>query len=67
MNGVFKKYFSDEKPTRATAGVKFAGDFKIEIEAIAFIPGKNRGAIKIFQGAYIGQHQSFKMNPSPIS
>jgi enamine deaminase RidA (YjgF/YER057c/UK114 family) len=38
MNKIFEKYFATKKPARATAGVKFVGDFKIEIEAIAYIP-----------------------------
>jgi len=40
MNRVFKRYFSEQKPARTTVGIQFPGDFKIEIEAIAYIPGK---------------------------
>ena len=40
MNEVFKKHFPGEKPTRSTVGVALAGDYKVEIEAIAYIPGK---------------------------
>jgi 2-iminobutanoate/2-iminopropanoate deaminase len=40
MNEVYKKHFPGDKPTRSTVGVALAGDYKVEIEAIAFIPGK---------------------------
>ncbi len=38
FNQVYSKFFSGMKPTRSTVIVTLAGDFKVEIEAIAYIP-----------------------------
>jgi 2-iminobutanoate/2-iminopropanoate deaminase len=36
MNGVYREYFPSEPPTRATVGVSaLAGDYRVEIEALA--------------------------------
>ena len=40
MNEVFKKHFPGDKPTRSTVGATLAGEYKVEIEAIAYIPEK---------------------------
>jgi len=40
MNEIYSKHFPGEKPTRSTVGAALAGEYKVEIEAIAFIPGK---------------------------
>lgn len=40
MNKVYKKHFPEESPARSTVGVALAGDYKIEIEAIAYVPEK---------------------------
>ena len=38
MNAVYRKFFSQDPPARSTIGIQLAGDYKVEIEAIAFIP-----------------------------
>jgi len=38
MNEVYSRMFSGTKPTRSTVIVGLAGPFKVEIEAIAYIP-----------------------------
>ena len=38
MNEVYKKFFPHDPPARSTVGIQLAGDYKVEIEAIAFIP-----------------------------
>ena len=35
MNEVYKRYFREDYPARATVGVKLAGPFQIEIECVA--------------------------------
>jgi 2-iminobutanoate/2-iminopropanoate deaminase len=35
MNEIYKKYFKEDYPARATVGVKLVGSFQIEIECIA--------------------------------
>ena len=38
MNDVYRKFFPHDPPARSTIGIKLAGDYKLEIEAVAFIP-----------------------------
>ena len=40
MNEVYKKHFPGEKPARSAVEVTLFSDYKVEIEAIAYIPGK---------------------------
>jgi len=40
MNEVYKKHFPVESPARSTVGVSLAGDYKVEIEAVAYVPEK---------------------------
>ncbi len=40
MNEVYKKHFPTESPARSTVGVSLAGDYKVEIEAVAYVPEK---------------------------
>jgi 2-iminobutanoate/2-iminopropanoate deaminase len=40
MNDVYKKHFPGESPARSTVGVSLAGDYKVEIEAVAYVPEK---------------------------
>ena len=38
MNEIYKKYFPRNPPARSAIVINLAGDFKIEIEAIAYVP-----------------------------
>lgn len=40
MNEVYKRHFPEESPARSTVGVALVGDYKVEIEAVAFVPQK---------------------------
>ena len=40
MNEVYKKHFPVGSPARSTVGVSLAGDYKVEIEAVAYVPEK---------------------------
>ena len=38
MNAVYRRFFPDQPPARSTVGIRLAGDFKVEIEVVAFKP-----------------------------
>jgi len=38
MNEVYRIYFPQDQPARSTVGIKLAGDYKLEIEAVAYVP-----------------------------
>ena len=38
MNDVYRKFFPHDPPARSTIGIILAGDYKLEIEAVAYIP-----------------------------
>ena len=38
MNEIYSQHFPGEKPARSTVGTALAGEYKVEIEAIAYIP-----------------------------
>ena len=38
MNEIYRRFFPHDPPARSTFGIQLAGDYKIEIEAIAYIP-----------------------------
>jgi 2-iminobutanoate/2-iminopropanoate deaminase len=40
MNEVYKRHFSQESPARSTVGVTLAGNYKVEIEAVAYVSEK---------------------------
>lgn len=37
-DGVYRTYFPEPRPARSSVGAKLAGDFLVEIEAIAVLP-----------------------------
>jgi 2-iminobutanoate/2-iminopropanoate deaminase len=40
MNEVYRRHFREESPARSTVGVALAGDYKVEVEAVAYVPEK---------------------------
>jgi 2-iminobutanoate/2-iminopropanoate deaminase len=40
MNEVYRRHFPEESPARSTVGVTLAGNYKVEIEAVAYVSGK---------------------------
>jgi 2-iminobutanoate/2-iminopropanoate deaminase len=40
MNKVYRRHFLGESPARSTVGVTLAGNYKVEIEAVAYVSGK---------------------------
>lgn len=40
MNEVYRRHFPGESPARSTVGVTLAGNYKVEIEAVAYVSEK---------------------------